>query len=361
MKSGLIGGQWIVGVAIVGAALASGGAALADEGGGEEAAHAEVAKDQPVKHGEHGEHEARPWRLYADFVLGFSKVPVAFQQQGQPGGSNPQPRFSADSAKVTTESFILGLGYAVTHNIAIGARIPFTFGGAFPAAGSESTTAFGALELEGEYEKHMNKDMSYAAVLGISLPTAQGNEIQDAAYLQSQQPGAVDKNAFDRWSIGRAASLARGSEDVALFEPKRFGINPKVAFDINAAQGKVVFTPYLKWENLIATGGIPHNCGSGGSACGYLGEIIPALKLAYHSKMNEHMTLMPALRFWANFAYAGIPNGEDSVVAALEPQVALRVDNVHSMLGVILPLAGPGKLGGDEPAVGVRLALGGHF
>lgn len=360
MKSGLIRGKLLVGAAVVAAALASGNAALAHDEAEGQTHEAGAAAHHGAGHGEKhhaAEHEDHDWHFWVDMVLGSGKGPIAIQTP--PTSGAVLPGYTVGNSKVTSESFIVGGALKVTKNFSLGVRVPFTLGSFFPVENnSRGTTALGNIEIEGEYEKHLSHNVAMAGILGISLPTAQGVVLPEKEQLESLQNLAVDQNGMDRYALNRAAALSRGSEDNALYEVRRFGINPKIAFDIKAAEGKIVISPYLKMENLIATGDIPYRCGSDGkSSCNYLGELVPGLGVRFRA--HKHFT--PALRFWANIAFAGVPKGEEAVSAALEPQLIFPVANVQPMIGVIIPVAGPAKVGGDTPAVGVRFALGAKF
>src|SRR5262249_33832379 len=145
---------------------------------------------------------------------------------------------------------------------------------------------------------------------------AQGDEIPpDLSGATSQ---SVDQTAYDRFSLSRAAAAARGYEDNALFEPKRMGFIPKVALAYEMRQLHI--EPYVKVENLVAT--------SSSLDHGYVGELVPGLRVAYRA----HRNFEPALRAWANIGFAG--GEEDKKTSfALEPQVLLH-------FGAFRPYAG---------------------
>ena len=142
------------------------------------------------------------------------------------------------------------------------------------------------------------------------------------AGLSQFEPYSVPKTDYDRGSLLRAASLARGNEDDELFAVQRMGVNPKIAFDFHGSDGRLVATLGLKWNNLFATGALPHNCGSGASSCAYQGELVPSFRIGYHARLGDHTGFEPALKVWATATYTGVANGDDSVVFAVEPDLS---------------------------------------
>jgi hypothetical protein len=241
--------------------------------------------------------------------------------------------------RITTESFIVGGEYEITHNIGVGARMPLSFGSFTPPGqSSRGTTALGSLELEGAYTLHLNDQMKLIYALGVSLPTAQGDEVPTQEELDKIQ-GPIDQNNYDRFALNRAASSSRAFEESALFEPKRLGFIPKVMFDYNA--NKIMVQPYLKMENLISTiGGVQHS---------YIGELILGTFLGY--RVHEYFDT--GVRVWTNVPFSG---GGDTV-AAVEPQVRGHFGPVMPIVGGIIPFAGLT----DPQYGGVRLAVAARF
>lgn len=351
MNSGLIGGKWLIGAAVVGAAFATGRSARA-EGTAEGETHGEVhatapaethaeAKEEHDAKGEpHGHHEEKYIAVvYADFVLGFGKGPLALQNPAT--SLSTLPGYRPGAAQVTSESLILGAAIKVLPHTSIGLRLPLSFGTFHPpGADTRGTAALGNIEIEGEYERHLEPDLAFLGVLGVSLPTAQGDPIpENLEQLSNQQ---VDQGAYDKGGINRAAAYSRGLEENALFFPKRLGINPKVG--IIYRNGGFSVAPYIKMENLI---------GTTKSTNGYLGELVPGVRVAYRAGHFE-----PALKAWATVAFAGAEEDEKKVGLALEPQVALHLENVRWVLGAVVPVVGPAA---DPQFIGIRLALAGAF
>ena len=337
MKSGLIGGKWLIGVAVAGAAFATGRSARAEHDTDSHAGAAEAHDAQAEASGEPEEKEHGV--VGADFVLGFGKGPLAVQNP--PSSLSTLPTFRHGDAQVTSESLILGAAFKVFPHTSLGVRLPLAFGEFHPEdENARGAAVLGNIEVEGEYERHLSHDLAFMAVLGVSLPTAQGDAIPDN--LERLSNLQVDPGSYDKAGINRAAALARGGEEDALFEPKRLGINPKLG--IIYRTGDLSIAPYVKVENLI---------GTTSSTNSYLGELVPGVRISYRAgKIVE-----PALKAWANIAYAG--SDEDKKVGvALEPQVAAHLENVRWLLGVIIPVAGPAA---DPQFIGVRLAIAAAF
>jgi hypothetical protein len=269
---------------------------------------------------------------------GLGKTPIAYHVL--PGASSATvPDNVVGPGRINTESFIIGGEYELTHNIGIGARLPFTFGNFTPPGqNSRAATALGSLEVEGAYTLHLNEQMKLVYALGMSLPTAQGDEVPAQEELDKIR-GPIDQGNYDRFSVNHAASASRAFEESALFEPKRLGFIPKVMFDYNA--NKIMIQPYIKMENLISTvSGAEHS---------YIGELILGAFLGY----RVHQYFDTGVRVWTNVAFAG---GGDTV-AAVEPQIRGHIGNVMPILGGVIPFAGLT----DPQFGGIRLALAARF
>jgi hypothetical protein len=339
-----------VGISTLLAAMAAGGAARAHgdvdvekskEGGA--SAHVAAGEGEHAEEGEEeGEEEEGNLELGLDLVLGWGKGPFAVAQL--PTSLQPLPTYVRDEAPGSSQSFILDAAYKVGHGLELGLRLPFAFGRYSPHDGdSRATTAFGNVEVEAEYEKHLGKGMEVFGALGLALPTAGGTEIPPTEELQAIPFYSFDQNSYDRWAVNHAAAASRGYEDNALFEPKRFGIIPKIGHEVR--MNKLVLEPYVKVENLIATSSSLENS--------YVGELVPALRAAY--ALNKHFE--PGLRAWANIGFAGGAEDKKTNVV-IEPQVVGHFGGFKPYVGVIVPVAGPLT---DAPWVGVRLGAAGAF
>jgi hypothetical protein len=228
----------------------------------------------------------------------------------------------------------------LVEHVGVGVRLPFTFAGFSPDGSSgRSTTAFGNLEIEGEYGARVAPRLRLVASLGLALPTAQGTELP-AALDQAQH---VDAPSYDRYSLSLAAMAARGFEDNALFEPNRLGVVPKIAL-VYRSHGLSI-EPYVKVENLIGT--------STSLAAPYLGEVVGALRVGYWVQDRFELALKGVI----NGVFAG--TGEDKQVAvAVEPSVVMRFGPVRPYAGVILPVVEPSSESGFVGVhFGVAMAL----
>jgi hypothetical protein len=204
---------------------------------------------------------------------------------------------------------------------------------------SRSTSSVGNLELEAEYPIVLAENLRLGAALGVALPTGQGDEIPD---LNGANASSVDEDSYDRFSLARAAALVRGSEDNALFEPRRLGLIPKIGASYRTHSLEI--EPYVKVENLVAT--------SSSLANKYIGELVPALRVGYELDRFELV-----LRGWANVGFAG--GDEDKTASgAIEPDVAVAAGPLRAWLGVMIPIAGPAA---DAGFLSVRLGATARF
>jgi hypothetical protein len=310
------------------------------EGEGEEGEHAEGADK-----GDKGErkHEEKAVVVGVDLVLGFGKVPFAVQN-GVGAGPNPQtPTYSAtDKTSSNVQSFVFGASAEVAEHLGVGVRVPLTFATFNPDGfSSRSTTAVGNVEFEGEYGIHLGKGLKLTPALGVALPTAPGVELDPALSNATN----VDQSGFDRFSLSKAAAAARGYEDNALFEPRRWGIIPKLALEIRPVHGLNI-EPFVKLENLVSSS--PSDIQPT-----YVGELVYGLRAGYWIQKQFEL----ALKFWANTTFAGADE-DKTTSAALEPQIVLRFGPVRPYAGVIIPLAGPPQ---QNNFFGIRLGVAAAF
>jgi hypothetical protein len=345
------GCRWIAAAGIAVAAVAAGRAASAH---GEEVERPSPSTDraaQPAapaapaaaetKEGEEHEAEEAHYVLGLDLVLGWGKVPFAVQNL--PVGGNPNITYTrSDQTQSNVQSFILSASDEVAEHLGVAVRVPFTFAGFNPdGSAARSTTDIGNVELEGEYSAPVTSELRLVGSLGLALPTAMGDEIP--AGLTNANASTVDQTAFDRWSLARAAAYARGNEENALFEPKRFGIVPRVGA-LYHLKGLSI-EPYVKVENLIGV--------STTLAQSYVGELVAGLRVGYWVQRQFEV----ALRGWVNAGYAGADEDKKAAVA-VEPQLILRFGPFRPYAGVIIPLTG---LPQDNGFFGVRVGLAGGF
>jgi hypothetical protein len=285
-------------------------------------------------------HEERTW-LTLDMVLGWGKVPFAVQNL--PDTGDTELTYSrSDRTETSVQSLVVAASTELTRGWGAGVRVPLTFASFYPAGSpSRATSSFGNVELEGTISAPLGRDMRLVGSMDVALPTAQGQEVP--AGLQRQSAASTPESAYDRGSLSRAASLARGDEDDALFVPQRLGLVPKVGL-VYRFRGLRI-EPTVKVENLIATSSSPQGA--------YVGQWVGELGVTY--AVDDPLEV--ALRGWVAVEYAG--TSEDRTTAAtLEPDLLLHFGWIRPYAGVILPLTGPPS---DQGFVGVRFGFTGSF
>jgi len=288
--------------------------------------------------------------LSADLVLGWGKAPFAVQNLPTTGTQAVTYSY-AGATPSDVQSFIFSGLVEVAKHVEIGARLPLSFatftpqGSSPEGAAARSTNSFGNIEIEAEYGSRVAlsgaSTLNVVGILGVALPTALGDEIPSD--LAARNASAVDVNAYDRFSLSRAASMARGEEDSALFEPRRLGIVPKIAVSYRGPLLSI--EPSLKVENLLST--------SSSLAAPYIGELVPALRVGYRATRVVELDL----RAWANVRFAA-ESGDRSTTAAVEPRIALRFGTVIPYAGIIIPVTG---LAYSDSFLGIRLGVAGSF
>ncbi len=305
----------------------------------------EGEKKEGAEHGEgeHGEEGPEPrFAAGVDLVFGFGKTNTVTTVL--PGTLATVPESTLGPSKISTQSFLLSLGYEVTKGFAVGFRMPLTLGSwSQPGTSTRSTSAAGNLELEGEYEMHLNHQMKLWFGLGLALPTAQGTEVpKNQEELDAEKESAiVNQSGYDRFAVNRAAASSRGFLDNALFEPKRFGIIPQVG--LNYTVSHVLIQPFLKMENLISSSGNPEHK--------YIGELVLGAFLGY--EVIKQMDV--GARVWANVLFAG----EKGTVAVVEPQLRFHFGNIHPVVAGIVPFAGDALT--DPRFGGIRVGVVARF
>jgi hypothetical protein len=344
----------LTGLAAATAVISSAGAARAH--GGDEVERSPRESAGPGR-GEQGESEdggasgsREQFTLSMDLVLGWGKAPFAVQNLPTTGTQAITYTYSGATPS-DVQSLLFAGSFEVNKHAAIGARLPLSFGtfspeGSSPdGAAARSTNSFGNIEFEAVYGSRVPlsgvSTMRIVGSLGVALPTALGDEIPSD--LTTRPASDVDVNAYDRFSLSRAAAMARGDEDDALFAPKRLGIVPKIALMYQGQSLRI--EPSFKVENLLST--------STSLASPYLGEIVPAVRLGYRVRRVVELTL----RAWANVRFAAA-TGDRQTTAAVEPGMALQLGSVVPYAGVILPLSGVPY---SDSFLGVRLGVGGSF
>jgi hypothetical protein len=288
-----------------------------------------------------GDEEEKRFLLSLDFVVGFGKQPVVDANGATPLGAGGTGALSAptvNQARMTTYSFIAGVGYEFAHGLEAGVRLPVDVG-SIASPENRGTAALANLELEAAYLHELNETLGLEFALGISLPTAQGAPIPDGAIPSIG--GGYNQSGYDRFSVHNAVAASRGYEDNALYDIDHLGLIPKVKLLAHGDKWRVA--PWVKLENLVAT--------TSDQAHSYTGELVLGVEGGYYVAP----VFEPALRLWTNIPVSG---ADFTAVAVVEPQLRFHVGEVTPLLGVILPFAGPLT---NPQAAGVRIAIGGKF
>jgi hypothetical protein len=296
----------------------------------QEAEHGEVElmTEASSEHSGHKPREHRPLALGFDLVIGFGAYPLLLPTRG---GLDAEVFGSVGDVGVQSESILIAASYEVAEHVGVGARLPLTFGSVPATDGStKGTFALGNVELEGETEIELSETAALVFSLGFALPTAQGSEEPELA--ENSEGSTSD---YDRFVLNRIAASSRGFEDNALFEVDRLGIIPKVA--LNCRNDHVLFDPFVKLENLIATNDALERS--------YIAELVFGMFFGY--ALSENFDL--GARVWGSAAFFD----EIEEVGVVEPQLRAHFMPVDLVLGGIIPLAGELT---DPQFGGVRLA-----
>jgi hypothetical protein len=280
----------------------------------------------------------------ADIVFGFGKT-----------GTTTGP----DAVEMSVVSFLLGGSYQVTPDIGVRLRIPFATGkithvGNEPSGFEQlgegyNSTAFGNIELAGNYTLHLAPTTKLPLELALAVPTASGDRF----------PPPEDQARGRHYRINAAAQAGRGFEEDALFAPHRFGIVPKGS--IVHRSGAIDTGAFVKVPILIKAGGgdPPTRIGQAGFALN--STVIEAVIGAdFHYGFVDNKIDVGA-RAWttilSNDFYdilypGGTVTPPSKVQFVFEPQVRVHVASVQATIGFIWPLGG--RLGGDQQVNGIR-------
>jgi hypothetical protein len=337
--SGAAGAQVTVGGSSSGATVTAGAGATESTGGAQKDKAAEEKKkeeDEPI------------FAIGVDAVFGSAVTDHISQTPNPNNTGSPSTVGPSTPSRVTTQSFVFGAEWEITHDIAVGARLPLVSGEiSDPNFSHRGSLGLGNLEFEGSGNVNLSKGLDLELTLGVAVPTASGSD--STAVLTS----SIDQAALDRFAINRATAMARGYEEDALYTPKYWGIIPKVKLKWGEHE-KWHVDPWIKLENLIGDQNFNGYVGMGGQAHQqYIGELVFGANAGFF--VNKYFE--PALRIWAN---APLANADfTSTVAVVEPQLKFHVGDFSPMVGGILPIAGTALT--SPYAGGVRVALAGRF
>ena len=270
-----------------------------------------------------------------DLVLGWGSVPFAFQNLPTTGTTSITYA-RRDGVDANVQSLVVAGSVELFAHLSAGVRLPLAFAEFFPDGSlSRGTASLGNIELAADYASVVARRLRLVTSLAATLPTLQGTEIP--ADLDRIPAASVDAAAYDRDSLARAASAARGYEDNALFAPNRLGVVPKLTLAYDAYPFRV--EPYVKVENLFLTSSSP--------APSYLGDVVGGLAAGYWIERQFDV----GLRGWCNVPYAG---ADKRVAISVEGSVLARFGPIRPYAGVIVPVAGPPSANGF---LGVRLGV----
>jgi hypothetical protein len=276
---------------------------------------------------------------------------------GKTGGTT-----GPDAVELSVVSFLLGGTYQVDPEWGTRLRIPFATGKitylgtdssfAEPPNQGYNSTAFGNIELAGNYTFALGPSTKLPLELALAVPTASGDRF----------PPPDDLARGRHYRINAAAQASRGMEEDALFAPHRFGIIPKGSISYKA--GAIDTGAFLKVPVLIKAGGeapAPPIAASAATFTLNSTIIMGVIGGDFHYGFADNKVDVGA-RAWAallsndyydiNFSGGGVTT-PSKFQFVLEPQVRVALGSIRGTLGFIWPLGG--RLGGDQQVIGFRL------
>ena len=272
--------------------------------------------------------------VFGNVVVGFGKAP-----ESGPGANVEGP-------KTTAFTLMVGGHYAVSPELSLGARLPWTAGSQQQADGLYSTkTALGSLELMGEYKKALSPFTRLPVLFGLGLPTAQGG--YDTGYQEAR--------------INEVADASSGYRDGELFGVKRLPIILGVGIDYERkalnlhAATKFVF-------GVKVGGKFPVKADANGAGTFDLKSVtfrnVTSAGVAY--RFLEKPKLFGALDSWVvfqgirpvEFTSAGGASGPTRFQVVFEPRVGAHFGKISPSAGYIFPIGG--RLA-DSSASGLEL------
>jgi hypothetical protein len=145
-----------------------------------------------------------PIAVFGQLVIGFGKLPM----------ENPSYD-DAPSGKATVLGLQIGGRYDISKQLSAGLRVPLTTATVKQSNGvNQSTTAFGAPELFGEYRVALNRLTTIPIGFGLGVPVAQGEPDQTS----------LDRSARAKDEVNRFADATTGWRDSELFMPKHLPV-----------------------------------------------------------------------------------------------------------------------------------------
>jgi len=284
---------------------------------------------------------------FGQLVIGFGKLP----------GENPSYD-DAPSGKGTALGLQLGGRYDVSPALSVGLRVPLTTASVKQSNGkNQSTTAFGAPELFGEYRLALSRLTRVPVRFGIGIPIAQGEPDQTS----------LDRPALAKDEVNRFADATTGWRDSELFQPKHLPIvlgagirHERRDWELHGDL-KLVLLPALGTKVNRAQD--PSNTGSYQLNAFALREVTT---LGGSYNFLDEPLIYGGLDFslvWTplqTFEFTSTQNVTEpsSVQAILEPKIGARFGAVSPSVGYMAPLGG--RLG-HTGVGGVRLRVDAYF
>jgi len=283
----------------------------------------------------------KPGYAGADAVIGFGE-----EQQ------SPTDAYATD---ITTLSLVLGGEYHVRKDILLRLRLPVTstsINPTDPRAESYHLTAFGNIEIGGQYEAELGPSTKVPVWLNLAVPTASGDAMAIA-----------DPRSMRSYAVNVTSVAARGYEDGELFAPHRFGVVPGAA--IRYRSGPMHVGGFLSVPVLVQVGGESPPAAALGQ------DQIKANAVAVQTLLGGSFfyeivgkTLDLGLRSWIaglwkdDYDYPLGPGAPtpSKIQFVLEPELLGKFGPARATLGYIWPIGG--RLGGDFKMHGLRLGLG---
>jgi len=282
--------------------------------------------------------------VFGQIIIGFGKAPLN-NPTFTPGG------------KGTVIGFQLGGRYDVSKELSVGLRIPVTTASVKqPNNTNQSTTAFGAPELFGEYRVSLSRLTTLPIGFGIGIPIAQGDPDDTSLDL----PGKA------RAMVNRLADSTSGWKDSELFQPKRLPIivgagihhdrhdweaHADLKFVALPALSSKVQSPNTDMRGVYKTKGFAlREVTTLGASYNFLDK--PLL----YAGLDLSFIWTPIQTF--DFDASGSVTRPSTVQAVLEPRVGARFGAVSPSISYIAPLGG--RLG-DGGNGGIRLLVSAAF
>jgi hypothetical protein len=288
-----------------------------------------------------------PIAAFAQIVIGFGKLPM----------ENPSYD-DAPSGQGTAIGLQLGGRYDVNKDLSVGLRIPLTTATVKQTNGTnQSSTAFGAPELFGEYRLSLNRLTSVPILFGLGVPVAQGQPDQTS----------LDRAARAKDEVNRFADATTGWRDSELFMPKHLPIvlgagvhherrDWELHGDVKLALLPALTTKVNRAEDPTNTGTYKLNAFAMREVTTLGGSYNFLDKPLFYGGLDLALVWTPLQAF--KFTSTQNVTEPSSLQAILEPKIGARFGAVSPNVSYIAPLGG--RLG-HTGIGGVRLHVDAYF